>query len=461
MTYKDIINRFRTVTESHLMLKDFGYGQLSDLKTQSQLGPEEQGVDYPYLFLLPGTSNRQGPVMNYSFNMIVMDMARGEEGDVFDNYITIQSQCQQYIDDVLANLYYYYKDQPEINLTNISYTPFKEKYQDELAGMTASITISVPTPLNECIAPFANQVFILDVNSIADYPIKPDISTDPIRWKDTVLDTYYGMRPLPLANYYTIPFTGRYTFVVTGVVRRIEDTDAWPDSLNMVGFNSFNYDPTQSNWPVDAVLGVDYPFECRWENIDLIADVIIEFKCSNVPAIEDQGIILAGANLKGYAVAPVPDPPPAPIPPGTLLFDYTKTNGSTLYPGFLNNFYYETLVVDPNNYWQGVYIDDTLPVGSYKVVISQDITLPAGGSSLPPQPIVNKSEYVGGYPYEQISATTASGWPTSYIPGTYTYNAEYFFDILLGANPTYVMISVLTGDTFDYSAGGTIKLYQA
>ena len=155
MTYKDIINRFRTVTESHYMLQDFGYGQLSDLKTQSQLGPEEQGVDYPYLFLLPGTSNRQGPVMNYSFNMIVMDMARGEEGDVFDNYITIQSQCQQYIDDVLANLYYYYKDQPEINLTNISYTPFKEKYQDELAGMTASITISVPTPLNECIAPFA------------------------------------------------------------------------------------------------------------------------------------------------------------------------------------------------------------------------------------------------------------------------------------------------------------------
>ena len=58
MTYKEIINRFRAVTEDHKMLKSFGYGQLSDLKTQSQLGPEEQGVDYPYLFLLPGTSNR-------------------------------------------------------------------------------------------------------------------------------------------------------------------------------------------------------------------------------------------------------------------------------------------------------------------------------------------------------------------------------------------------------------------
>ena len=161
MTYKEIINRFRTVVQNHLQLKDFGYGELSDLKTQSQLGPEEQGVDYPYLFLLPAPSVRQGPVMEYSFNMVVMDMARTEEGDLYDNYITIQSQCQQYIDDVLANLYYYYKDQPEIQLTNITYTPFKEKYQDELAGMTATITIQVPTPLDNCIAPFSNLITLI------------------------------------------------------------------------------------------------------------------------------------------------------------------------------------------------------------------------------------------------------------------------------------------------------------
>ena len=90
MTYKEVINRFRQATEDHFMLQDFGYGQLSDLKTQSQLGPEEQGVDYPYLFLLPSSSTRNQSVMQYSFNMIVMDMARGEEGDKYDNYISIQ-----------------------------------------------------------------------------------------------------------------------------------------------------------------------------------------------------------------------------------------------------------------------------------------------------------------------------------------------------------------------------------
>ena len=200
MTYQDIINRFRQVTEDHLMLQDFGYGDLSDLKYVSQLGDEASRVSYPYLYLLPSSSTRNGPVMNYSFNMIVMDMARTENpdrqqgrrlgkgvnqdhGDFVGNYITIQSQCQQYIDDVLARLYYFYKDQPEITLTGITYTPFKEKYQDVVAGMTATITIQVPTPLNECIAPFDDWTLVYDEyvlnQSIASATVDYNIAAAP------------------------------------------------------------------------------------------------------------------------------------------------------------------------------------------------------------------------------------------------------------------------------------------
>jgi hypothetical protein len=211
MTYKEIINRFRQVTSEHLMLKDFGYGQLSDLKTQSQLGPEEQGVDYPYLFLLPGTSNRTQSVMNYSFNMIVMDMARGEEGDQYDNYISIQSQCQQYIDDVLARLYYYYKDQPEITLTGITYTPFKEKYQDELAGMTASITIQVPTPLNECITPFQSFLNVVEVSNTVEYTLGPDPGDDKAFTYNNVI---YDPENAWNLNTYTSTQQGLYKFVI-------------------------------------------------------------------------------------------------------------------------------------------------------------------------------------------------------------------------------------------------------
>lgn len=216
MTYKEIINRFRTIVGEHRMLKDFGYGELSDLKTQSQLGPEEQGVDYPYLFLLPGSSNRTGPVMNYSFNMILMDMARGEEGDEYDNYISIQSQCQQYIDDVLARLYYYYKDQPEITLTGITYTPFKEKYQDELAGMTASITIQVPTPLDACVYPFQSFSNIVEVSNNNDYgPIGPDPGEDKAFEYD---NTIYDPENKWELTKYTSTQPGLYKFVVDQLI---------------------------------------------------------------------------------------------------------------------------------------------------------------------------------------------------------------------------------------------------
>jgi hypothetical protein len=220
MTYKEIINRFRQVTAEHRMLKDFGYGELSDLKTQSQLGPEEQGVDYPYLFLLPGQSNRTNSVMNYQFNMIVMDMARGEEGDAYDNYISIQSQCQQYIDDVLGRLYFYYTDQPEIQLTGITYTPFKEKYQDELAGMTATITIQVPTPLDACLSPF-EQLDIARVTQLTDV----EIGSEP--GEDTVFvyreETYDPTNAWDVNRLQTT-VAGTYKFLIEQVVTLVEPT---------------------------------------------------------------------------------------------------------------------------------------------------------------------------------------------------------------------------------------------
>ena len=304
MTYKDIINRFRTVTESHYMLQDFGYGQLSDLKTQSQLGPEEQGVDYPYLFLLPGTSNRQGPVMNYSFNMIVMDMARGEEGDQFDNYITIQSQCQQYIDDVLANLYYYYKDQPEINLTNISYTPFKEKYQDELAGMTASITISVPTPLNECIAPFAPIFNTLDV-----WVAQPNSQVvGPDTGETDVISALNTPDPVGISAYWD---SNRFysngpqqvKIVVTGNIRAIPGVGTIPQPFTLREIPGIYSVPATSisYWPTAAGPTLE-PFEMIWNNYTLPVSGAIDFIYLHDLPGDELELELTDINIKLYTV---------------------------------------------------------------------------------------------------------------------------------------------------------------
>ena len=160
MTYQEIVNRIQTVVNNHLQLADFGYGDLSDLKTRFENSSGDAAVqaDYPYVFLNPGSHNRNLTVITYNFNMIVMDMARGEVSDQpYNNMLAIQSQCQQYIDDIIAILYYDFQDQPEVMRTNLTYTPFNERFQDDVAGMTVNLQIEVPAPLNACIAPYNNQ----------------------------------------------------------------------------------------------------------------------------------------------------------------------------------------------------------------------------------------------------------------------------------------------------------------
>ena len=151
-TYKQIVDLFKSAALNHLMIQDFGYGQLSDIKTRNESQDGDQEVDYPYAFLNPTTHQRQQSTVTYQFNLIMMDMARDEEGDKYDNFLQIQSDCQQYIDDIVSQLWNT-STKPDIQLT-MTYTPFVERFQDELAGMTAAISIQVPITINNCIAPY-------------------------------------------------------------------------------------------------------------------------------------------------------------------------------------------------------------------------------------------------------------------------------------------------------------------
>ena len=153
MNYKELVDRIRQVVFDHKMLVDFGYGQISDIKVRSEGEGEESGADYPYCFLNPQPHVRTETEITYNFNMIVMDMAREEEGDEYQNFLAIQSDCIQYIDDIIARLYYHYTDKPQVSF-NLNYTPFYERFQDDLAGATANLAITVPTNINDCISPF-------------------------------------------------------------------------------------------------------------------------------------------------------------------------------------------------------------------------------------------------------------------------------------------------------------------
>ena len=83
-----------------------------------------------------------------------MDVAQEDPTNGFANYLKVQSDCQQYIDDILANLRFS-TPLKDFDLTlNVNLTPFKERFQDTLAGMTATLEIEIPLPINNCITPY-------------------------------------------------------------------------------------------------------------------------------------------------------------------------------------------------------------------------------------------------------------------------------------------------------------------
>ncbi len=153
MTYKEIVDKIGQVCADHYIIRDFGYGALTDIKTVGDDGTAR--VNYPYVFLNPTQSSRTGQEVTYRFNLIAMDVAQEEQG--YSNYLEVQSNCQQYIDDILAHLRF----QTPLNafdLTlNVNLTPFKERFQDTVAGMTATLEIVLPLPLNDCITPFTPE----------------------------------------------------------------------------------------------------------------------------------------------------------------------------------------------------------------------------------------------------------------------------------------------------------------
>ena len=254
MTYQDVVNRIQTIVNNHYQLADFGYGDLSDLKTRFENSSGDSAVqaDYPYLFLNPGVHNRNLTTMTYNFNMLVMDMARGEVADQpYNNILAIQSQCQQMIDDVLADLYYGFTDQPEVMRANMSYTPFNERFQDDVAGMTASLSIEVPTGLNLCVAPIDRYVLQVDVLNDIDRTLGPDAGDDKAFAYPTEIYDPAGNWNI---NKYITDEPGTYKFVVNQAITLNQPAvgDVLP---NQPVISQLTDTPIDPNWPATWASG--------------------------------------------------------------------------------------------------------------------------------------------------------------------------------------------------------------
>ena len=144
MTYKGIVDKIEDVVNSHAMLYDFGYGQLSDIKVLDEDG---DGANYPYAFLVPAGVSRNNQSQVFTFSLIIMEMAL-TPADV----LTVQSDCIQYLNDIISVLRYDTTSNADA-LLNSSIQVFRERFQDDVAGATASFQIAIPDPISACDAP--------------------------------------------------------------------------------------------------------------------------------------------------------------------------------------------------------------------------------------------------------------------------------------------------------------------
>ena len=261
MNYQEIVNRIQDITNQHKMLADFGYGDLSDLKVrfENTSGDASVQADYPYLFLNPGVHGRNGGVVTYNFNMIVMDMARGEVSDQpYNNMLAIQSQCQQYIDDVIAYLHDGFKDNPDVIYTGVTYTPFNERFQDEVSGMTATLTIEVPQPINNCITPIAPPpVTTIFEGSITTPFAIPTGDSDLIPLQSILIDTYNGWEASEPLKYQIPEGTWEEVITITGYYDSVNPIYR-PDGFSNITIKSSiawdlppDFDTVVMNEPID------------------------------------------------------------------------------------------------------------------------------------------------------------------------------------------------------------------
>lgn len=185
MTYRQLVEKISTICDYHEMIRDFGYGALSDMKTVNREVNETPAwidspygdslTNYPYVFLNPTQSTRTSQAITYRFNMIVMDVVNDRYvssqdldqypvGPAYRPYLQVQSDCQQYIDDIIAGLRFgVYNDlspndaayDPDVDVQlTVNLTPFKERFADTVAGMTATLEIEIAQPINKCDAPY-------------------------------------------------------------------------------------------------------------------------------------------------------------------------------------------------------------------------------------------------------------------------------------------------------------------
>lgn len=145
MTYELLLSRLEAIITAHKFISEYGYGDISDIAVPE----DKERPDYPYAFINPINVTLTERTFAATFNLIMMTQVLDSE----DDEIFGQSNCMKYINDVLSQFVMTNNDPLLAVSFPVSMTPFKERFQDDVVGATAQVTITYGKPMSVCDSP--------------------------------------------------------------------------------------------------------------------------------------------------------------------------------------------------------------------------------------------------------------------------------------------------------------------
>lgn len=152
MKYKEIIDLIKDISEGHILVNEFSFGNISDINTPE----DEKPPQYPYVFLNPVSISQGLRTATFSANLIVMTQTY----DTADDILLQQSNMSEILLNIISNVNMNLKEPQVEFITPFTITPFKERFSDDVVGATANISITYPSPLDDCLTPI-NPTFVL------------------------------------------------------------------------------------------------------------------------------------------------------------------------------------------------------------------------------------------------------------------------------------------------------------
>jgi hypothetical protein len=163
MITKNILYKyFKDFADNHLQIKDYGYGDLSEISSST-------ATTYPLFWVSPQPSNISGNEITYNFNILIGD--RLEDGDA--NKVEVESDTFQIGLDLLATLNL--NRDVDLDKSN-TLTPFIHDFKDRIAGHLITVSVTADFDYNECAVPTTGTptpptsscpVAIITINGVA------------------------------------------------------------------------------------------------------------------------------------------------------------------------------------------------------------------------------------------------------------------------------------------------------